>query len=131
MGAKYLERIKALDQKGLIEKEIQKVKVFCRQAQLNLEEAIKINPFDKNARMLLAVVYYNQQHIFGLQNNCLKSIEILERLTRIEKGEHELFRLLGDNYLALKQNDKALINFQKAHTVMIKTSFKTAPDTSL
>jgi tetratricopeptide (TPR) repeat protein len=69
--------------------------------------------------------------MFGLEKNFEKSIQILERLTRIEKGEHELFRLLGENYLATKNYEKALHNFQKAQMVMLKTSFEAPPDTSM
>jgi len=104
---------------------------YCLQAQKFLERAIRINPFDKNARILLAMAYYNLQHIFGMQNNYQKAIDILERLTRIEKGEHELFRLLGENYMALKNFESAAINFHKAQIVFNETSFETPPDTSL
>ena len=131
LGAQYLERFKKSPNNGANEKKAQEVMDFCLQAQQHLEKAVEINPFDKNARALLAVTYYNLQHMFGLEKNYKKSIEILERLTRIEKGEHELFRLLGESYLAQKDYDKALINFQKAQTVMLKTSFETPPDTSM
>ncbi len=103
----------------------------CLIAQHHLEQALRINPFDKNSRMLLSVTYYYLQHHFGLQGNHAKAAEILERLIRIEMGEHELFRLLGENYLAAEKYDLALNSFNKALNVMIKTSFDAPPDTTM
>jgi len=130
LGAQYLDRFKKLSENGMNEQKALEAQGFCQQAKEHLEKAIEINPFDKNTRALLAVTYYNLQHMFGLEKSYDKSIEILERLTRIEKGEHELFRLLGENYLAIKDYQKALLNIQKAQLVMLKTSFEAAPDTS-
>ncbi|NIR50656.1 hypothetical protein GWO43_26160, partial [candidate division KSB1 bacterium] len=104
---------------------------YCLQAKEYFEAALKLNPFDKNTRMLLSVTYYYLQNIFGEMGNCAKAVEILERLTRIEKGEHELFRLLAENYTALEEYDLALQNYQKALKVLQDTSFEAPPDTSI
>ncbi len=130
-GAQALSRWKALTKNGTDEKAFKRAMGYCLQAQEHLERAVRLNPFDKNARLLLAVAYYNLQHIFGQENNFQKAVDILERLTRIEKGEHDLFRLLAENYMQLKQYDKALENFAKAELVLVKTSFDTPPDTSM
>ena len=130
-GENSLARWKELSKNGLEQKRTQEAQKYCLQAQQHLEQAIRINPFDRNARTLLALAYYNLQHIFGLQNNFQKAVEILERLTRIEKGEHDLFRLLAENYLALKNYEKALLNLKKAQLVLIKTAFDAPPDSSV
>ncbi len=130
LGAQYLERFKKLSKNGTNEKKALEVQGYCQQAKEHLEKAIELNPFDKNARALLAITYYNLQQMFGLEKNYEKSIETLERLTRIEKGEYELFRLLGENYLAVKDYEKALFNIQKAQMVMLKTNFNSNPDTA-
>lgn len=131
LGAEYLQRYKEMSGNGANDAKVKQALDFCHQAKTHLENAVAINPFDKNARALLAIIYYNLQHIFGLDKNYERAIEILERLTRIEKGEHELFRLLGENYLAVKDFEKALQNLQKAQTILLKTSFDAPPDTSL
>jgi Tfp pilus assembly protein PilF len=131
LGAEYLGRYKAMSGNGTNDAKTKQAQDFCQQAKIHLENAAKINPFDKNARALLAITYYNLQHMFGLDKNYERAIEILERLTRIEKGEHELFRLLAENYLALKNFEKALQNLQKGQTILLKTSFEAPPDTSL
>lgn len=131
LGAEYLKRFKGTPGNGTNETKAKQALDFCQQAKLHLENAVKINPFDKNARALLAISYYNLQHLFGLDKNYENAIQILERLTRIEKGEHELFRLLGENYLAQKNYEKALQNLQKGQTILLKTSFAAPPDTSI
>ncbi len=130
-GAQALSRWKKLTKNGTDEKAFQQAMQYCLQAQEHLEKAVRLNPFDKNARLLLAMTYYNLQHIFGRDNNYRKAVEILERLTRIEKGEHDLFRLLAENYMQLKEWRKALDNFARAETVMVKTSFDAPPDTAM
>jgi len=104
---------------------------YCLEAQKYFESALKINPFEKDTRMLLSVTYYYLQNMFGEAGNYAKAVEILERLTRIEKGEHELFRLLGENYCALREYDQALHNFERALGVLQDTSFEAPPDTSV
>ncbi len=130
-GAQALSRWKALTKNGTDERAFQRALQYCLQAQKHLEAAVRLNPFDKNARLLLAVTYYNLQHIFGQDQNFEKAVEILERLTRIEKGEHDLFRLLAENYMQLNDYRRALENFARAETVLIKTSFEAPPDTSM
>ncbi|MCI0697239.1 hypothetical protein L0337_35205 [candidate division KSB1 bacterium] len=131
LGAASLSEWKKLSKNGADEKAGREALSLCLESQAHLEEALRLNPFDKNTRVLIAVVYYNLQHIFGKSKNYEKAIQILERLTRLEKGEHNLYRLLGENYLALRQYDPAMANFRKAQEVMLKTSFVTQPDTSM
>jgi tetratricopeptide (TPR) repeat protein len=130
-GAASLSQWKKLSQNGADAKAGREALSYCLESQAHLEEALRLNPFDKNTRILLALVYYNLQHIFGQDKNHDKAIRILERLTRLEKGEHNLYRLLGENYLALKQHDAALANFRKAQEVMLKTGFMAPPDTAM
>ncbi|MFQ5706111.1 MAG: tetratricopeptide repeat protein [bacterium] len=130
-GAQALATWKKLTKNGQDENASEAAWNYCLQAQKHLEEAVRINPFDKNSRMLLSVVYYYLQNIFGKQGNYQKAVDVLERLVRIEKGEHELFRLLAENYQALGKYDLALNNFKRALAVLIKTSFAAPPDTSM
>lgn len=128
LGAQALTRWKKLTNNGEESKALASALVHCQKAKEHLERAVRLNPFDKNARALLAVVYYNLQNHFGQANNYEKSIEILERLVRIERGEHELFRLLGENYLAVGQYEQALQNFMQGQTVFAGTNFEGQPD---
>ena len=129
-GAKALERWKKITKNGQRNEMSASAQTACISARRHLEQAVRLNPFDKNARMLLAVTYYNLQHIFGQQNNYRKAVDILERLVRIEKGEPELYRSLAENYMALKQWDAAVRQFKQAEFVLKKTSFAAPPDTA-
>lgn len=126
-GAQALTKWKQMTGNGKDEKAFAAALRQCQKAQEHLENAVRLNPFDKNARALLAVCYYNLQNYFGLEKNYEKSVEVLERLVRIERGEHELYRLLGENYLALEKYEQAVKNFNLGKTVLIKTSFDGPP----
>lgn len=130
-GVAELTKWKEQTSNGTNEKTQAQAFQYCLEAQMHLENAVKINPFDTNARALLSVTYYTMQRHFNRQKNYEKATEVLERLTRIEKGEHELFRLLGENYMGLEAYKKAAENFEKAEDVLRATSFESPPDTSL
>lgn len=104
---------------------------YCLEAQKFLEEAMRINPFDKNVRMMLATAYYNLQYFFGQEKNYAKAVEVLERLARLEKGEHAVYRLLAENYLELQEYQQALANYRRAEEVLRKLAFLAPPDTAM
>ncbi|MCA9731664.1 MAG: hypothetical protein H6696_08010 [Deferribacteres bacterium] len=129
-GAKALEQWKQITANGQRNQMAEEAKIACLSAKQHLEQAIRLNPFDKNVRMLLAVTYYNLQHIFGQDSNYERAVEILERLVRIEKGEPELYRSLAENYMAMHRWEDAAQQFLKAEFVLKKTAFEAPPDTS-
>ncbi len=130
-GAQSFNKLKAATRNGEETKEALAAKAYCLEAQFFLEEAIRLNPFDKNVRMMLATTYYHLQHLFGLEKNYAKAIEILERLVRLDKGEHAVYRLLAENYLELKEYQQALANYRRAEEVMRKLAFMAPPDTAM
>ena len=130
-GAAQLARWKSLTKNGTDAKALQTALQYCQSAREHLEQALRLNPYDKNARALLAATYYNLQHMFGQEGNYERSAYILERLTRIERGEHSLFRMLGESYMNLEQYKKALWNFKKAQNVLMETSFSAPADSSM
>ncbi len=130
-GAQSLSKWKAAAGNGQAEQEALAAKAYCLDAQRFLEEAMRINPFDKNVRLMLATTYYNLQHLFGVEKNYAKAVEVLERLVRLEKGEHAVYRLLAENYLELKDYQAALTNYRRAEEVMLKLAFMTPPDTAM
>jgi tetratricopeptide (TPR) repeat protein len=130
-GAQSLNKLKALARNGEEPKEALAAKAYCLEAQKFLEEALRLNPFDKNVRLMLATAYYHLQHLFGLEKNYAKAVEILERLVRLDKGEHAVYRLLAENYLELKEYQLALANYRRAEEVMLKLAFMAPPDTAM
>ncbi len=130
-GAEALTKWRDATSNGQNQKMLKAAKAQCYQAQQHLENAVRLDPFNRDARVLLAMNYYALQHYFDEEKNYERAVEVLERLVRLEKGEHELYRLLGENYMAMKVFDQALINFRRAQNVVVKTSFDTPPDTSM
>lgn len=130
-GAESLSRWKNVTRNGAENRDSWEAKNHCFAAQKFLENALRLNPFDRNARMLLASVYYNLQYLFGLEKNHAKAVEVLERLARLEKGEPAVYRALADNYMALKEYQAALRNYRAAEQVALATAFMTPPDTSM
>ncbi len=106
-------------------------KASCLAAQRFLEDALRLNPFERNARLLLATTYFHLQRFFGEEKNYVKAVEVLERLVRLEKGEHAVYRLLAENYSALNDYQLALANYRRAEEVMRKLAFMSPPDTAL
>ncbi|KAA3657740.1 MAG: hypothetical protein DWQ10_12650, partial [Calditrichaeota bacterium] len=129
-GAKALERWKQITANGERNQMAENARTACLSAKQHLEQAVRLNPFDKNVRMLLAVTYYNLQHIFGQESNYRRAVEILERLVRIEKGEPELYRSLAENYMAMQRWEDAAQQYLKAEYVLKKTAFEAPSDTS-
>jgi len=130
-GAQSLSKWKTVAGNGQPNNAPLAAKNYCLEAQKFLEEAMLINPFDKSVRMMLAATYYNLQYLFGQEKNYAKAVEILERLVRLEKGEHAVYRLLAENYLELKEYQQALANYRRAEEVMRKLAFMTPPDTAV
>ncbi len=89
-------------------------------AQLKFEEAVTYNPFDEQARALLARVYLLQYNRLKREGAVDKSIEILERLTRVEKGRHEFFSELGSAYYSRENWEMAAVNYVKAETALLE-----------
>jgi len=129
-GAKSMSAWKNFTQGDEVKERSQVARQYCLEAQRFLEEALRLNPFDKNTRVLLATTYYNLQHLFGLEKNYARAVEILERLVRLEKGEHVPYRLLAETYFEMKNYEAAIANFRRAEEVMRQTAFLSPPDSA-
>ena len=91
------------------------------QAVNALEEAIVLNPFDVDTRYLLAQLYGVKAVRLTGENEHRKAIEVLERLERIEKGDHPIYASLAENYFAIGNYTRAAENFSKAENTLRET----------
>ncbi|RMD98757.1 MAG: hypothetical protein D6814_06890, partial [Calditrichaeota bacterium] len=91
-------------------------------AQASFETAIRYNPFDNDAKSFLAYIYKLQAVRLGKEKNYDRVARILERLTRIIRGEHALYARLGETYFAMKQWDKSMRAFENAENVLLETA---------
>ena len=91
-------------------------------AQRAFENAIRHNPFDNDARNYLAYVYRLQAVRLDKEGNLQRVVEILERLTRLIRGEHTLFAKLGETYFAMEDWENSYNAFKEAERVLLETA---------
>lgn len=133
---KYNEGAERLKQVSSLQKEInanedqirQQILAHLEGSRAGFEEAIMLNPFDRNTRLWLARVYQMLARRFLSAKHWQKAAEVLENLVRMEAGQHGLYGRLGQCYLSLKKWDDALRNFQKAESVLRDTAIFGVPD---
>lgn len=125
-----LQEAMAEAQKG--EDEAIKAKAFALldEARVIFEQAVVLNPFDLETKSWLAKVYEQLASRFLQKENREKAIDVLEKLVRLNKGEHILYARLGENYSKINNWDAACINFAKAEKVMLDLAFMAEPDTN-
>jgi tetratricopeptide (TPR) repeat protein len=113
-----------------IEQLKERQKFLLDRAQEALEQAIVRNPFDLEARDLLSTVYQLQAVRLSQTEKFAEAAKILERLTRLDRGQHALYARLGQLYYAMKQWQAAYDNFKKAEDVLLATAYLNAPEDS-
>ena len=89
-------------------------------AQQKFEEAITYNPFDEQARALLARVYLFQYNRLKRDGAIENSITILERLVRLEKGRHDFYSELASAYFSQENWSEAAMNYRKAELTLFE-----------
>jgi len=117
-GAVHLQELSQINQNA---EDLQtKVKVgrLLQDAQTSFERAVVLNPFDLETRSWLARVYQTQAVRFLDDANHEKATTTLEKLVRIEKGEHTLFARLAETYYALENWQEAHLNFNNAEMAL-------------
>ena len=87
-------------------------------AQQKFEEAITYNPYDEQARALLARVYLFQYNRLKRQGAIENSITILERLVRLEKGRHDFYSELASAYYSQENWSEAALNYRNAELTL-------------
>ncbi len=84
------------------------------QAINSFEEALRLNPFDSEVRLWLGQLYGIKASRLNEQQEHKKAIEVLEKLVRLEKGEHVVYYALAENYFSLENYKIAAENFDRA-----------------
>lgn len=97
-------------------------------ARANLEEAIRLNPYDEHARFVLSAVYetlaqrFLQDHYWG------SAAEVLLLLIKMNGGQHVYFAKLGECFANLNAWQRALEYYKKAEHVLRETAAFDIPD---
>lgn len=121
-GAEYyieLQRISSLANPG--SEQIALYASLVDQAILSFEKALTFNPFDAQTRVLLAQLYSVKAGRLNQEENFEKSIALLEKLSRLEKGDHVIFGVLAENYFVLNRYEESALNYRKAANVLLES----------
>jgi Tfp pilus assembly protein PilF len=102
--------------------------VLLDNAELALERAFQLNPFDTRSRLWLAQVYGLQARRLGQEESYGKAVDELEKLTLLTPDQHSAFAMLANNYFFLSNWDGAVINYRKAEDVYLETFDLVAQD---
>lgn len=131
LGAEAILELQDLGQIADLDEEyiLARQKELLDRAQAAFEEAIKLNPFDPETKYWLAVVYQRKAVRLSQERQYEKAIDILERLVRVEQGDHPIFARLAESYYAIGEWTHAVNNFHAAEKLLKETSY-TNPDIS-
>lgn len=85
------------------------------------EKSLMLNPFDNEVRLWLGQLYGIKAARLNESQEHLRAIEVLEKLARLEQGEHVVFYALAENYFSIENYEAAAINFDRAATTLRQT----------
>lgn len=120
-ASNYTEAIEISQSSEISEEDLTRYSQLVTNAIDAFEEALKINPYYSQTRVLLAQLYSTKANRFNQEENYEKAIDILEKLVRVEKGEHVIFFALGENYYMVGNYKYAAENFEKATEILHQT----------
>jgi len=90
-------------------------------AEVALETAFELNPFDSRSRLWLSRVYELQARRLGQAEAYHRAIDELEKLARLTPDQHSVFAMLANNYYRLEEWGPAAENYARAEDVYLKT----------
>jgi tetratricopeptide (TPR) repeat protein len=99
-------------------------------AQVALEAAYELNPFDPRSKLWLSRVYELQARRLGQAEAYQQAIDELEKLTRLTPDQHTVFALLANNYFYLEDWTAAAENYERA-AVVYEATYDLVPTDSV
>lgn len=122
-GAESYVEMRSLNQKEEFSQEdLSRYTELVNNAINAFEEALTINPFDSELRLILGELYGTKALRLNRDQEHEKAIDVLEKLIRLEKGEHVVYRLLADNYYSVGNYEQAAQNYELATETLIETA---------
>ncbi|MGY8778743.1 MAG: tetratricopeptide repeat protein [Longimicrobiales bacterium] len=95
--------------------------VLLDSAELALEQAFQLNPFDTRSQVWLAQVYGLQARRLGQEEAYPRAIDELEKLALLTPDRHTVYAMLANNYFYVSNWDGAALNYQTAEDVYLAT----------
>lgn len=114
-----LQRVAAIQEPTTEEQDLYATLVDS--ATFYFEKALVVNPFDAQTRVILAQLYSIKAGRLNQNEEFEKSIEILEKLSRLEKGDPIILAILAENYFLLNKFSESALNYRKAADLLLET----------
>ncbi len=128
-GAQQLLKMQHLRGQGLSDDQLrERSQAHLDSAAVYFETALQFDPFDRNTRLWLAKVYQFQAERFLGEARLEKAARVLEKLIRMDRGQHGLYGRLAQVYHNRRLWEKALRNFRKAEAVLKQTAVFRVPE---
>jgi tetratricopeptide (TPR) repeat protein len=99
----------------------QRTAVLLDSAEIALESAFQLNPFDTRSQVWLSQVYGLQARRLGQTESYDRAIQELEKLALLTPDQHTVYAMLANNYFYVEKWDAAAINYQTAEDVYVST----------
>ncbi|MBD3287486.1 hypothetical protein GF337_01670 [candidate division KSB1 bacterium] len=94
-------------------------------ARVDLEESIRLNPFDLRTQKWLIWVFQRLAELHAERGDFSRSTTMLEYLAYILKDDPQLYFKLGEYYLWQKKWAKARANLQKSINIILDSDWET------
>ena len=94
-----------------------RTEVLLDSAEVALEQAFQLNPFDTRSQVWLAQVYGLQARRLGQNEAYGRAIDELEKLVLLTPDQHTVYAMLANNYFYVENWDGAALNYEKAEEV--------------
>ena len=98
-----------------------RTEVLLDSAEVALERAFQLNPFDTRSQVWLAQVYGLQARRLGQSEAYGRAIDELEKLALLTPDQHTVYAMLANNYFYVEDWDGAALNYEKAEEVYRET----------
>lgn len=124
-----VEMIEATSQDSIDSWEKDRIKITAilelEKARVDLEESIRLNPYDHRTQKWLIWIFQRLADLHAERESYDRSTTLLEYLAYILKDDPQLYYKLGENYLWLKNWQKAWENLQKSINLILETDWET------
>ncbi|MCC5907262.1 MAG: hypothetical protein JJU13_13705 [Balneolaceae bacterium] len=121
-GAQYFgEATTIAESNEISEADLEQYSLLLANAINSFEEALQLNPFDSQTRLVLAQLYGAKANRLNQTENYERAIDILEKLVRLEQGQFVIYGALGENYYLVENFETAAQNFDKAIELLHET----------
>ena len=109
-------------QPEITQEDLDRYAQLVNQAINAFEDALMINPFDNQLKLILGQLYGTKAARLNQEADHYEAIDVLEKLVRLERGEHVIYASLAENYFRVSNYERAAENFKLARETLENTA---------